>query len=124
MRVGKVNGYDPSTRSINTQGHSERSRTMTYTATVTSQGQITIPVEIRRKLKLDKNRKIILKFENNAIFMESEPDIMQLSGSLSSRAIKNKSIDETIRLEEDAVGEAVVEQYRKKMKKMGIAVPK
>ena len=56
--------------------------------------------------------------------MESEPDIMQLSGSLSSRAIKNKSIDETIRLEEDAVGEAVVEQYRKKMKKMGIAVPK
>lgn len=106
------------------QGHSEQSRTMTYTATVTSQGQITIPVEIRRKLKLDKNRKIVLKLENNTIFMESEPDIMQLSGSLSGHAIKNKSIDEIIRIEEDAVGEAVAEQYRKKMKKMGIAVPK
>lgn len=97
---------------------------MTYTATVTSQGQITIPVEIRRKLKLDKNRKIVLKLENNTIFMESEPDIMQLSGALSDRAIKNKSIDEIIKIEEDAVGEAVAEQYRKKMKKMGIAVPK
>jgi len=97
---------------------------MTYTATVTSQGQITIPVEIRRKLNLGKNRKIILKFENNTIFMESEPDIMQLSGILSNRAIKNKSIDEIIRIEEEAVADAVAERYRVKMKKMGIAVPK
>lgn len=97
---------------------------MTFSATVTSQGQITIPVEIRRKLKLDKNRRIVLKLENNTIFMESEPDIMLLSGSLSDRAIKNKSIDEIIRIEKDAVGEAVAEQYRKKMKKMGITVPK
>ena|SRR3989338_11683855 len=97
---------------------------MTYTATVTSQGQITIPVEIRRKLKLDKNRKIVLKLENNTIFMESEPDIMQLSGILSDRAIKNKSIDEIIRIEEDAVADAVAQRYRAKMKKMGIAVPK
>jgi len=97
---------------------------MTYTATVTSQGQITIPVEIRRKLKLDKNRKIVLKLENNTIFMESEPDIMQLSGILSDHAIKNKSIDEIIRIEEDAVADAVAQQYRAKMKKMGIAVPK
>lgn len=97
---------------------------MTYTATVTSQGQITIPIEIRRKLKLDKNRKIVIKLENNAIFMESEPDIMQLSGILSDRAIKNKSIDEIIRIEEDAVADAVAERYRVKMKKMGITVPK
>ena len=97
---------------------------MTYTATVTSQGQITIPVEIRRKLRLDKNRRIVLKFENNTIFMESEPDIMKLSGSLSDRAIKNKSIDEIIRIEEDAVADAIAQRYRAKMKKMGIAVPK
>ena len=97
---------------------------MTYTATVTSQGQITIPVEIRRKLRLDKNRRIVLKFENNTIFMESEPDIMQLSGILSDRAIKNKSIDEIIRIEEDAVADAIAQRYRAKMKKMGIAVPK
>ena len=87
---------------------------MIFTATVTSQGQITIPVEIRRKLNLDKNRKIILKLENNTVFIESEPDIMELSGSLSDRAIKNKSIDEIIKIEEDAVAEAVAEQYRKK----------
>ncbi len=97
---------------------------MIFTATVTSQGQITIPVEIRRKLNLDKNRKIILKLENNTVFIESEPDIMELSGSLSDRAIKNKSIDEIIKIEEDAVAEAVAEQYRKKIKKMGIAIPK
>ena len=56
--------------------------------------------------------------------MESEPDIMKLSGSLSDRAIKNKSIDEIIRIEEDAVADAVAQRYRAKMKKMGIAVPK
>lgn len=97
---------------------------MTYTATVTSQGQITIPVEIRRKLKLDKNRKIVLKLENNTIFMKSEPDIFALEGIFKSRALKNKSIDEIIKIEEDAVGEAIAERYRRKMKKMGIVVPK
>lgn len=97
---------------------------MTFTATITSQGQITIPVEIRRKLNLDKNRKIVLKLENNTIFMEVEPDIFSLEGIFKNRALKNKSIDEIIRIEEDAVAEAVAEQYRKKMKKMGIPVPK
>lgn len=97
---------------------------MIYTATVTSQGQITIPVEIRRKLKLDKNRKIILKLEENTIFMDAEPDIFALEGIFKNRALKNKSIDEIIRIEEDAVAEAVADRYRKKMKKMGIPVPK
>jgi len=97
---------------------------MTFTATVTSQGQITIPVEIRKKLNLDKNRKIVLKLENNTIFMEVEPDIFALEGIFKNRALKNKSIDEVIRIEEDAVGEAVADRYRRKMKKMGIAIPK
>lgn len=97
---------------------------MTFTATVTSQGQITIPVEIRRKLKLDKNRRIVLKLENNTVFMEPEPDIFALEGIFKNRALKNKSIDEIIRIEEDAAAEAVAEQYRKKMKKLGISVPK
>ncbi|PIU36469.1 AbrB/MazE/SpoVT family DNA-binding domain-containing protein [Candidatus Roizmanbacteria bacterium CG_4_8_14_3_um_filter_34_9] len=97
---------------------------MIYTATVTSQGQITIPIEIRRKLKLDKNRKIVIKFENNAIFMEAEPDIFALEGIFKDRALKNKSIDEIIKIEKDAVADAVAERYRIKMKKMGITVPK
>ena len=97
---------------------------MTFTATVTSQGQITIPVEIRRKLNLDKNRRIVLKLENNTVFMEVEPDIFSLEGIFKDRALKGKSIDEIIRIEEDAVAEAVAERYRAKMKKMGIPVPK
>jgi AbrB family looped-hinge helix DNA binding protein len=97
---------------------------MTFTATVTSQGQITIPVKIRRELGFKKLQKVILTLKNDHVILESEPDIMQLSGSLNDHAIKNKSIDEIIKIEEDAVGEAVAEQYRKKMKKIGITVPK
>lgn len=97
---------------------------MTFTATVTTQGQITIPAKIRRELGFKKIQKIILTLKSDHVILEPEPDMMQLSGVLHDRAIKNKSIDEIIRIEEDAVAEAVVEQYRKKMKKMRIAIPK
>lgn len=90
---------------------------MIYTATVTSQGQITIPAKIRRGLGLEKLQKVVLTLKKNYVVLEPEPNIMKLSGSLHQYALKHKSIEETIEIEEAAAAEAVAESYRKKMKK-------
>ncbi len=91
---------------------------MIYTATVTSQGQITIPAKIRKGLGLEKLQKVILTLKKNYVVLEPEPDIMKLSGSLNQYALKDKSIEEIIKIEEKAGAEAVVESYQKKMKKI------
>ena len=49
---------------------------------------------------------------------------MELSGSLSDRAIKIKSTDEIIKIEEDAVAGSRSRTIQKKNKKMGIRNPK
>jgi len=89
---------------------------MTFTATITSQGQITIPAKIRKWIGLKKRQRVILTLKNNYVVLQPEPDIMELSGSLNNYAIKNKSIDEIIKIEEKAIGDAVVERYKKKTK--------
>ena len=89
---------------------------MTFTATITSQGQITIPAKIRKSIGLKKRQRVILTLKNNYVILEPEPDMMELSGSLNNYAIKNKSIDEVIKIEEEAIEEAVVERYKKKTK--------
>ncbi len=89
---------------------------MTFTATITSQGQITIPAKIRKGMGFKKRQRVIFTLKNNYVVLEPEPDIMQLSGSLNNYAIKNKSIDEVIKIEEEAIGDAVVEHYKKKTK--------
>lgn len=88
---------------------------MTFTATITSQGQITIPAKIRKKMGLKKRQRVIFTLKNKYVILEPEPDIMEFSGALHNYAIKNKSPDEIIKLEEEAVGEAVAEHYKKKL---------
>lgn len=97
---------------------------MIYTATVTSQGQITIPVQVRRILGLTPAKKTIITVEQDKMILEPEPDIMKLAGALHKYAMKNKPIGEIIKIEEEAVEEAVAQRYRNKMRKMGITVPK
>lgn len=95
-----------------------------YTVTITKQGQISIPAKLRKKFGLQKTQKAIVSEEKNRIVIEPVPDILELEGILHHKAIKGKSIDEIIELEEKTVGEAVADRYRKKMNKMGIRVPK
>lgn len=97
---------------------------MVYTVSITSQGQISIPVKLRRQLELDKSKKANISIQDKKIIVEPIPDFLSLAGVLHHKAIKNKSIDEIIKLEEEAVGDAVAERYRMKMKKTGIQVPK
>ena len=71
--------------------------------TITSQGQITIPAKMRRELGLDTAKKAIVRKEKNRIIIEPEGDIMKLAGALKHRAFKNKSVQETMKIEKAAI---------------------
>ncbi|MBI3954637.1 AbrB/MazE/SpoVT family DNA-binding domain-containing protein [Candidatus Collierbacteria bacterium] len=54
---------------------------MTYTVTVTSQGQISIPAPIRRKMRLNKRRKMIVELKNDqTIELRPIQDFSELAG--------------------------------------------
>ena len=96
---------------------------MAYTVSITSQGQISIPAKIRRDLKLDRYKKALLSVQDNNILIRPVKDLLELKGAFRDSAIKNKPLKEIIKLEKEAVGEAIAERYRRKMKKMGIKLP-
>lgn len=48
---------------------------MNYIATVNSRGQIKIPVEIRRKLKLHKFRKVLAYEKDGKLYLEPVQDL-------------------------------------------------
>lgn len=96
---------------------------MIYSATVTSQGQITIPAKIRRKLFKD-TKSANITVDNNQIIIQPVPDLLSLAGALHKDAIKGKTIDEIMALEQKAIEEARGERYRKQMKRAGIVIPK
>ena len=59
---------------------------MTYPVTITSQGQVTIPVEIRRKLFADRKFPIKANFvlQDDQAILKKEPEIDELFGSLNN----------------------------------------
>lgn len=57
---------------------------MTYTVSITSQGQISIPVVLRRKLGLDRSRKAFVSEEKGKIIVEPVKDFLELRGSLKT----------------------------------------
>lgn len=54
-----------------------------YISTVTKQGQISIPVKLRRKLKIDK-KKVIITESHGKIVIEPVKDLLDLRGSLKT----------------------------------------
>lgn len=91
---------------------------MTYTVSITSQGQISIPAKIRRELGFSKKKKAIVSVQDGKMIVEPVKDFLELGGSLHEKAIKGKTIDEIIQLEEEAVGRGFVDNYRKKLMKI------
>ena len=79
---------------------------MSQTVSITSQGQITIPASIRRLLGLDKYPKASIRTEDNRIIVEPITDLLEMKGVLSKKALKKKSINQVIELEEKAVSQA------------------
>ena len=89
---------------------------MTYTVTITSQGQISIPITFRRALGLDKTKKALVSKQGNALLVEPVKNFLELGGSLHYKAVKGKTIDKIIKLEEEAVAQGFVDEYKKKQK--------
>lgn len=58
---------------------------MMYFVTITSQGQISIPVKLRRKYKLDSAGQVIVRDHNTGITLERVPDIEELKGSFQTK---------------------------------------
>ncbi len=56
---------------------------MIYTGSITSQGQLTIPVKLRRKLKLDK-KKVNIEEKEGKLLIEPIKDFLELAGSLKT----------------------------------------
>lgn len=70
------------------------------------------PAAVIAPIKITQTKK-----QKNKIAIKPNQDFESLYGSLSHLAIKGKSIDEIIKMEEDAVGDAVAEDYRRKFLK-------
>jgi len=86
---------------------------MEQVVSITSQGQISIPVMMRRALSLNKYNKASVRLDKKRIIIEPIPDIMELEGILHVYAIKNKPIEEIMRMEKEAAAKAIVENYKK-----------
>ncbi len=71
--------------------------------TITSQGQVTIPAKLRRILGLDKVKKALVYRQGDKIVMEPVHSITQLAGILKDKKIKNKTIEEIMKLEKNAI---------------------
>ena len=76
---------------------------MQQVVSITSQGQITIPAAFRRLLRLDTYPKATIKLSRQTLIIEPTPDFLNLAGNLQSKALKNKSLDQIIKLENQAI---------------------
>lgn len=90
---------------------------MPYLVSITSQGQISIPAKIRRELKLSEKRKALVTTDGQRVLVEPVEDIFALEGVLAHKAIKGKSIDQIIEIEEKAWEKEAVKRYLKTLKK-------
>lgn len=95
---------------------------MQQIVTITSQGQITVPAAFRRLLGIDQYRKASVRTEDNKIVIEPIPELMSLAGSLQNKAIKDKTIEEVIKLEEEAIGEMISPNYQTKKWKNSLLI--
>ena len=73
---------------------------MTYTVSITSQGQMTIPIDIRLALGLQKASKAIVHVDGGKMIVEPEPDILALRGIFKTK--KKISWKKTRKLLDDA----------------------
>jgi len=69
---------------------------MTYTVSITSQGQINIPIKIRRELGLSKNSKAIVSVRKGEILVRPVKDFLELRGSLKTdkKSLSSKELHE------------------------------
>lgn len=90
---------------------------MAYLVSITSQGQISIPAAIRRKLGLSTKKKALVTTDGQKVLIEPVEDIFALAGSLAHRAMKGKTLEQIIEIEEKAWEKEAAKRYLKTFKK-------
>ncbi|OGD79851.1 hypothetical protein A2368_04710 [Candidatus Collierbacteria bacterium RIFOXYB1_FULL_49_13] len=65
---------------------------MTYLVSITSQGQLSIPVKVRRQLGLTKPGKAIINVHDDHFTVEPVRDILSLKGILRGKKADMKAI--------------------------------
>lgn len=88
--------------------------------TITSQGQISIPAAMRKKYGLKANSKAYVSDNNGHVAVHPVSDFLSLAGSLNKYAIKGKSIEEVMKIEKEAIGQAIVDDYKRSLKRQSI----
>jgi AbrB family looped-hinge helix DNA binding protein len=70
---------------------------------VTRKGQVTIPVKIRRKFKIEENSKVQIVEEHGKIVIKKLPSLLDLAGSGAGEAIVEevKQMLDEMRAEDD-----------------------
>jgi len=76
-----------------------------FIAKITRKGQITIPVEFRKKLGTDV---VEVEMEGEKIIIKP---VRKLGGILNKYAIKNKSIEDIMQMEKEVMGNAFAEKH-------------
>lgn len=90
---------------------------MAQLVSITSQGQISIPVKIRRELDLSKKKKALVRREGEKVVIEPVEDLFSLAGAFRYKAMEGKSLQEIIDIEEKAWEKEAAKRYLKTLKK-------
>ena len=76
-----------------------------FTAKITKKGQVTIPAKFRKKLKTNA---VKIRMEKDRVIIEP---YRKLGGIFQQYAIKDKPIEEIMKLEKEAFANAIKEKY-------------
>lgn len=89
---------------------------MTYSTTITSKGQITLPADLRAKLKLLPGRKVNVRLDGKRLVIDAPSDINDVRAR-NQVLMQRAGIDHVTDTDIDrAVGDAVIERYQRGVK--------
>lgn len=77
--------------------------------TITQKGQVTIPVNIRKKLGVETGQRVVFEERGDEVVVKAVPDFLSLMGSIKTNKKYNK------READRAVSKYLAKQYRKKI---------
>jgi antitoxin PrlF len=81
-------------------------------ATVTSKGQITIPKEVRERLKLKAGDRVVfvVQSDNDVVLKPAKTDIRELYGMLHRKGRRARTIEEM----DQGIADLVAEKHRRR----------
>lgn len=82
--------------------------------TITKQGQISIPASFWKKLGLREGNKVYMRVQDEKMIIEPVADLLEQAGTLASKRLTGKSIEEIISIEKRAIKDGFAGTFRSK----------